>query len=411
MEVCFHLLDQLLAKHNCVVIPDFGGFIGSYRPARLCVSDGQVAPPGKELAFNPRLLRQDGLLVDALASREGIGYTEAESRVQAFAGHCKKELQNQRLLRLPGIGKLLLEDGDKIRFAPLASNDHWPDGFGLPVLELAPQLRSRKATEAAILEKREHSETVPTAPEPVVMDRWSPRRWGWAAAVLLALVGTWQILVVTSTLPHSMAFLYPGHARPVVIEEGKAAVLHPLIPSLSRQMERYGNTTPLSAVGPTAIASDGAETVVLAPNDRTLTDNPAPEDPPIENSSLAANATNNTPTAAERVAADLDEEDAKAGSNAMLERTDWYQPSMQGDVERPPERGYYVVIGSYRQASMALNRIQRCASLPGPSAVLRAPNGNHRAAVFLGTDKAEASAQLDALREAFQQKDAWLLRF
>lgn len=438
MDVCFLLLDRLLAEHNCVVIPDFGGFIGSYRPARLRMSDGMVDPPGKQFAFNPRLHRQDGLLVDALAEREGIGYAEAEARVNAFAAHCTKELHSQRLLRLPGIGKLLLEDGDKIRFAPQASNAHWQDAYGLPTLDLEPQLRTREATEAAILEERQTVVPVEAKPEPVVMDRWSPRRWGWAAAVLLVLFGTWQILVVTSSLPHSMAFLYPSASRPVVIEEGKAAVLHPLVPSLARQMDRYGATAPLSAVSPTAVRPDLTEAVVLSPNDA----GPEEEQPDVPASKPAAGAgvedAGNTDAAGnsnpagktDAMAPDLARTDsgpastpdkpkandaatsvAPSGAGPDAIPADWRQPKMDGDAQVPPLAGYYVVIGSYRSAALADKRIRRCSTMPGPSAILRAPNGNYRAALFVSANKADAVSVLPDMRKSQDQSDAWLLRY
>lgn len=420
MEAYFHLLDRLLAEHNCVVIPEFGGFIGSYRPARLRVKEGLVEPPGKQLSFNPRLLRQDGLLVDALASREGIGYAEAETRIQSFSEHCKKELQSQRLLRLPGIGKLLLEGGDKIRFAPQEPNAHWQDAFGLPQLALEAQLRSRQATEAAILEERHEPVFKDQDTEPVIMDRWSPRKWGWAAAALLVLFGTWQILVVTSSLPHSMAFLYPSSSRPVVIEEGKAAVLHPLIPSLAKQMERYGQTAPLSAVGPTAVRTDPTDAVVLDPSDngddpgvsqvRSNVEEglqlPVPSvETPQPSAPSQASAAGNAP-----IAAALNGSGPKT-NEASASKTQWRIPLIDGDDGRPPHRGYYVVIGSYRTASLAQARLERCSEYPGPSAILRAPNGNHRAALYLGSDKAAASALLEDQREIHRQKDAWLLRY
>jgi nucleoid DNA-binding protein len=397
VEECFSLLDRLIARHNCVIIPGFGGFVGAYRPARLSASEGRLTPPGKSVAFNPRLTRQDGLLAHALAESRGLAYDAAERRVDEFAQQCQSALRQHRQLRVPGLGKLLLDEGDKVRFAPDERDNLLPDAFGLPVLDAAPFLRSREATMEALREDRDQDAKAPVAlrEEPVMQD-WSPRRWGWAAAVLLLLVGAWQILVVTDRMPESLAVLSLPVDRSPRIEEGKAAVLHPLVPSLPRQMARYGRTTPLSSTAPRAWLLSDSSTLILEPSRA----NETPTAVSLDDRITVSPATE--PAVAVAPAARAPEETPRAGTPAIVEA------STTPTLQEPAKPGYYLVIGSYPSRSAALERLERSGH-EGPTALLRASNGNYRASLWISDSEEVVWARLDALRDQHRQTDAWIL--
>lgn len=395
VEECFSLLDRLIARHNCVIIPGFGGFVGAYRPARLSASEGRLSPPGKSVAFNPRLTRQDGLLVHALAEARGLAYDAAERRVDEFAQQCQSALRQHRQLRVPGLGKLLLDDGDKVRFAPDEGDNLLPDAFGLPVLAANPFLRSREATMEALREDRALEATAASVQreEPVMQD-WTPRRWGWAAAVLLLLVGAWQILVVTDRMPQSLAVLSLPVDRAPRIEEGKAAVLHPLVPSLPRQMARYGRTTSLSSAAPRAWLLSDSSTLILEPSRANET--PAGTAEASRNSAPPASAPE--PVAPTRSRPET------ASPVVRPEATETPASSLQD----PPKPGYYLVIGSYPSRTAALERLER-ASHDGPTALLRASNGNFRASLWISEREETVWSRLEALRDRHRQPDAWIL--
>ena len=42
---------QLLHQHDCVIIPDFGGFVAQYKPATLDRVTGFSSPPSKQILF------------------------------------------------------------------------------------------------------------------------------------------------------------------------------------------------------------------------------------------------------------------------------------------------------------------------------------------------------------------------
>ena len=50
------LIGDLLLRHNCVVIPTFGGFVAGQTSATFDASKGTILPPRKSLLFNKQLI-------------------------------------------------------------------------------------------------------------------------------------------------------------------------------------------------------------------------------------------------------------------------------------------------------------------------------------------------------------------
>ena len=54
-EFLIQALPLLLHDHDCLVIPKFGGFVAHPVPARYDTDKGEWVPPGRNVAFNPKL--------------------------------------------------------------------------------------------------------------------------------------------------------------------------------------------------------------------------------------------------------------------------------------------------------------------------------------------------------------------
>ena len=87
-----HLADHirpLLRDHDCVIIPDFGGLVADASSARAQPGRQALSPPTKLVAFNQALVRNDGLLVDALSQH--LGLSIAQKIVKNHGGEMKVE--------------------------------------------------------------------------------------------------------------------------------------------------------------------------------------------------------------------------------------------------------------------------------------------------------------------------------
>ena len=70
-------IEILLLANDCVIVPDFGGFITHNVPARYDESDNLFLPPLRTLGFNPQLRMNDSVLVQSYVEAYDISYPSA----------------------------------------------------------------------------------------------------------------------------------------------------------------------------------------------------------------------------------------------------------------------------------------------------------------------------------------------
>ena len=81
MKTFDEIIVQLIIQHDCVVIPEFGGFVTKAIPSKIDYDKGIMSPPSKQLLFNIQLLNNDGLLTTEISSVNKISYTEASNEI------------------------------------------------------------------------------------------------------------------------------------------------------------------------------------------------------------------------------------------------------------------------------------------------------------------------------------------
>lgn len=145
------LIQQLLQTNNCVIIPNFGAFIGNYNPAEVRLQENTILPPNKIIAFNRSLQKNDGVLKNAVALEYSITYKEAEESVIDFSRQCNDSLTNNKSLIFKDIGKLILDNDSNIQFQPYFTKNYLLESYGLPSLSLQP-IQRLKDTESTIKE-------------------------------------------------------------------------------------------------------------------------------------------------------------------------------------------------------------------------------------------------------------------
>ena len=133
---------QLLHKHDCVIVPEFGGFIANYKQASIDHVQGYVHPPSQEITFNQNLTSNDGLLVNYIVQQEQIPYEEALTTVAQFAESCRSTLASKEILTLPQVGKFYYDIEDRLQFIPDEGTNFLLASFGLPRIQAYPILRA-----------------------------------------------------------------------------------------------------------------------------------------------------------------------------------------------------------------------------------------------------------------------------
>lgn len=106
---CMHrfieYISDLLFLHDCVIIPDFGGFICNYTSAYIDKKSGLLCPPGKDILFNRNLTQNDGLLANWIAMKENISYEKATTQLTLFSEELKIRLNQCQSVDFGEIGR------------------------------------------------------------------------------------------------------------------------------------------------------------------------------------------------------------------------------------------------------------------------------------------------------------------
>jgi len=122
-----------------VIIPDFGGLVAEYTPARVQPGGRHLlSPPTRQVAFNQVLTRNDGLLVDALRQHLGLPAAEAREALRQAVATLHRDLQTQQHTELPGIGVFRQVAGRGLQFEYTGTDNLLTAAFGLPELTVHP---------------------------------------------------------------------------------------------------------------------------------------------------------------------------------------------------------------------------------------------------------------------------------
>lgn len=130
-ETCIDIIQELLLAHDCVIIPNFGGFVINNQDFRFEESSNTLYPKQKWVAFNERLQADDGLLAMHFAKRMGITQKKAFTAIHSFADSIKSQIRSEKNLTFGNIGTFQWNEANKLSFEPNQAFNFDLDQFGL----------------------------------------------------------------------------------------------------------------------------------------------------------------------------------------------------------------------------------------------------------------------------------------
>ncbi len=193
------IIPELLAQHDCVVIPSFGGFIAKVNPATVDFERGIMLPPYRSVLFNRSLRSDDGLLTHHLSKLLENTYAEAATLISDKVMEWNSALNDGKRLEIERLGKFHKTSDGMISFEQDRHFNLLLSSYGLdivrftqvhesPVIEEVEAkieaLMPRTATPTFIADIEEHKETEPALR---VVKRRRPLVRYAAAAVLLPI--------------------------------------------------------------------------------------------------------------------------------------------------------------------------------------------------------------------------------
>lgn len=110
------IIGDLLLRLNCVIIPEFGGFVTQKTSAKIDSKNGIISPPSKSLLFNRLLINNDGLLISELSVKNEISFEEARIEVLQIVHQWNAELSAGKRISIDKVGFLFLDQERNICF-------------------------------------------------------------------------------------------------------------------------------------------------------------------------------------------------------------------------------------------------------------------------------------------------------
>ena len=174
MDISVHI-SQLLFHHECVILPNFGGFVCNYKPAYIQTVQHKFHPPSKQISFNKNLVANDGLLTHYVSKKEQVSYDEALKKIEGFVLTLKTKLRTNKEVTIEDIGTFVMDNENRIHFEPSLTENYLLSSYGLTPIQVSPI--QRKNYEEKIVEQ------VKTLPQ----HKSSVKKWAAAAAIIIPL--------------------------------------------------------------------------------------------------------------------------------------------------------------------------------------------------------------------------------
>jgi len=146
-------IGELLYDHDCVIVPQLGGFLASYSGASIHPVLHTISPPSRKVAFNVYLQQNDGLLANHLSGYEHTTYLDAVNKIEAYAAACQRELQAGKRVVVEGVGILFHDAEHNLQFEAAPSANFLKDSFGLSPIRHLPLEREEGKKQAEIQRK------------------------------------------------------------------------------------------------------------------------------------------------------------------------------------------------------------------------------------------------------------------
>ena len=147
IEIQRHI-EVLLLANECVIVPDFGGFMTHRVSAHYDDSDHIFLPPLRTLGFNPKLRINDSLLVQSYVEAYDISYPEALRRIEREVEELKRVISEQGSYTMDDLGTLTVNQDGHYEFTPCEAGILSPDLYGLSSFSFLPLDATRGQNEA-----------------------------------------------------------------------------------------------------------------------------------------------------------------------------------------------------------------------------------------------------------------------
>ena len=124
-------ISDLLYLHDCVIVPEFGGFVANHRNVSINEELSLFHPPNKEVGFNRSLIYNDGLLAHFISKKESISFSDAVIKIRSFVKEVNLQLLSGIEVAFADIGTFKIDAAKNLIFSFNEHSSFLTDSFGL----------------------------------------------------------------------------------------------------------------------------------------------------------------------------------------------------------------------------------------------------------------------------------------
>ncbi|MES2566173.1 MAG: SPOR domain-containing protein [Bacteroidota bacterium] len=124
------LITELMFRHDCVIVPDFGGFVARNYSSGFSKGSNILSPQTKYILFNKNLIHNDGLLISAWMQKSGSTITESTKQIEDYKDYIQSLLSAKKRFELNNLGLLYIDSENTLRFELKTDVNFLLDSFG-----------------------------------------------------------------------------------------------------------------------------------------------------------------------------------------------------------------------------------------------------------------------------------------
>lgn len=171
MTEFYTFLEHLLYEHECVIIPQFGGFVVNAQDFQFNAKEGKIYPKRKCVAFNEKLKTDDRFLTTEWAKKQSITQKEASVEIAAISKDLKSQISTQGYLTVGELGSFTMNSENRLSFSPNPDFNADLSVFGLFPVGLGHTLPKEKKPVLEVVPVAEDLPTYSPEPSPIKVSR------------------------------------------------------------------------------------------------------------------------------------------------------------------------------------------------------------------------------------------------
>ena len=372
-------VERLLLQHDCVIIPEFGGFVLQAVPAVYDSGEHLFSPAGREIVFNPTLTHNDGLLIESFMHSDAAGFEHCQQTVRRAVTEMKSTLDDTSELQFGEIGSFVKE-ADRMIFKPVRESGEMfcADSYGLPTFHVLP-IAAYQQPEAPEPHEKPKPETPVTGTDGSKETRKDSGKYIRMALKTAAAIAAAVVLFLLMSIP--------------VKEVDRTSYSASFVPQEILMGIGYG----------------GAEDAAASKPDDGYVAEPAPQPEAAKPEEKPAEKTADDAPATDKVADRTKKAVAAPAAKAKTEKAATPKQQKAGATGKN-EAGYYVIVASFETRDQANSYLKRQKGAEMADAGIIVCDGRVRVYSQHFQTKTAAVSHMNDLRQKPKHSQAWVYR-